>query len=104
MKEFGFEGIIAKRKESCYEPGRRSGAWLKYKVNKAHAFVIGGYTPDNPLDALIVGYYEDELMFTSKVRNGFVPRLRGEVWAKLKQLQMLAVYTCDGRESGITRS
>ena len=88
VKEFGFEGIIAKRKDSCYEIGKRSGAWLKYKVNKAQAFVIGGYTPDNPLDAIIVGYYEgDKLMFASKVRNGFVPRLRREVWAKLKHLQ-----------------
>jgi bifunctional non-homologous end joining protein LigD len=88
VKEFSFEGIIAKRKDSCYEPGERSGAWLKYKVNKAQAFVIGGYTPDNPLDALIVGYYEsDKLIFASKVRNGFVPRLRREVWSKLKDLE-----------------
>jgi len=50
--------------------------------------VIGGYTPDNPLDALIVGYYVgDKLMYASKVRNGFVPRLRREVWSKLKHLQ-----------------
>jgi bifunctional non-homologous end joining protein LigD len=50
--------------------------------------VIGGYTPDNPLDALIVGYYEgDKLMFASKVRNGFVLRLRREVWHKLKHVQ-----------------
>jgi hypothetical protein len=48
-----------------------SAAVHGYKVNKAQAFVIGGYTPDNPLDALIVGYYEgDKLMFASKVRNG----------------------------------
>ena len=88
VKEFGFEGIVAKRKDSCYEPGKRNGAWLKYKVNKAQAFVIGGYTRDNPLDALIVDYYEgDKLMFASKVRNDFVPRLRREVWSKLKRLQ-----------------
>jgi bifunctional non-homologous end joining protein LigD len=50
--------------------------------------VIGGYTPDNALDAAIVGYYEgDKLMFVSKVRNGFVPRLRREVWSKLKHLR-----------------
>jgi bifunctional non-homologous end joining protein LigD len=50
--------------------------------------VSGGYTPDNPLDALIVGYYEgNKLMFASKVLNGFVPRLRREVWRKLKHLQ-----------------
>ena len=91
VKEFGFEGIIAKRRDSCYEVGKRSGAWLKYKVNKAQAFVIGGYTPDNPLDALIVGCYEGQkLMFVSKVRNGFVPRLRREVWAKLKHLETQA--------------
>ena len=78
-------GRHAKRKDFCYESGKRSDAWLKYKVNKAQAFVIGGYTPGNPLDVLIVGYYEgDNLMFASKVRNGFVPRLRREVWAKLK--------------------
>ena len=89
VKEFGLEGIIAKRKDSCYEPGKRSGAWLKYKVNKVQAFVIGGYTPDNPLDALIVGYYEgEELIYAAKVRNGFVPRLRREVWHKLKGLEI----------------
>ena len=88
VKEFGFEGIVAKRKDSYYEPGKRSGAWVKYKVNKAQEFVIGGYTPDNPLDALIVGYYEiDKLIFVSKVRNGFVPRLRREVGSRLRGLE-----------------
>jgi bifunctional non-homologous end joining protein LigD len=42
VKEFGFKGIVAKRKDSCYESGKRSGAWLKYKVDKPQAFVIGG--------------------------------------------------------------
>ena len=37
--------------------------------------MVGGYTLDNPLDALIVGYHKgDTLMFSSKLRNGFVPR------------------------------
>ncbi len=88
VKEFGFEGIVAKRKNSCYEIGKRSGAWVKYKVNKGQEFVIGGYTPDNPLDALIVGYYEgDKLIFVSKVRNDFVPRLRRQVWSRLRGLE-----------------
>ena len=43
VKEFGFECIVAKRQDSCYESGKHSGEWLKYKVNKAQAFVIGGY-------------------------------------------------------------
>jgi bifunctional non-homologous end joining protein LigD len=53
-KEFGFEGIVAKRKDSLYESGKRTGAWVKYKVNRGQEFVIGGYTPGNPIDAIIV--------------------------------------------------
>ena len=46
------------------------------------------YTLANPLDVLIVGYYQgDKLMFASKVRNGFVPRLRREVWRKRKEFE-----------------
>jgi bifunctional non-homologous end joining protein LigD len=76
-KEFGFEGIVAKRRDSFYESGKRTGAWVKYKVNRGQEFVIGGYTPGNPFDALIVGYYEAEgLLYAAKVRNGFVPQLR----------------------------
>jgi ATP-dependent DNA ligase len=89
VKEFGFEGVIAKRKDSLYESGKRSGAWLKYKVNKSQEFVIGGYTPGNPLDAVIIGYYDgDKLIYSAKVRNGFVPRLRRDVWQKLKPLEI----------------
>ena len=87
-KELGFEGVLAKRKDSLYEPGKRSGAWVKYKLNRSQEFVIGGYTPGSPFDALIIGeYHEDNLHFVSKVRNGFVPRLRREVFTKLKPLE-----------------
>jgi bifunctional non-homologous end joining protein LigD len=66
-KDLGLEGIVAKRKDSVYEPGRRSGAWQKYKLNQSQEFVIGGYTPGNPFDALIVGVYEgDRLNFVAK--------------------------------------
>jgi DNA ligase D-like protein (predicted ligase) len=88
-KEFGFEGIVAKRKDSVYEPGKRTGAWVKYRVNRGQEFVIGGYTLDNPFDALIVGYYEGErLLYAAKVRNGFVPQLRRDVATKFKGLQI----------------
>ncbi len=88
VKEFGLEGIVAKRKDSFYEPGKRSGAWVKYKVNKGQEFVIGGFTGGDPLDAVIVGYYESgKLMYAAKVRNGFVPRLRREVSKKLRGLE-----------------
>ena len=92
VKEFGFEGIVAKRKDSLYESGKRTGAWVKYRVNRGQEFVVGGYTPGNPLDALIVGYYEGErLFYAAKVRNGFVPVVRREVASKFKKLE---VDTC----------
>ena len=88
-KEFGFEGIVAKRKDALYESGKRTGAWVKYKVNRGQEFVIGGYTPGNPFDALIVGYYEGErLLYAAKVRNGFVPQVRREVARRFKGLEI----------------
>lgn len=87
-KELSLEGIIAKRKGSIYLPGKRTRAWLKYKINKFQPFVIGGYTPGNPFDALVVGYYEgDALLYAAKVRNGFVPRVRREIAKKFAVLE-----------------
>jgi ATP-dependent DNA ligase len=89
VKEFGFEGIVAKRKDSLYEPGKRSGAWVKYRVNRGQEFVIGGYVPSDPFESLIVGYYEgDKLIYVAKVRNGFVPRVRREVARRFKGLEI----------------
>jgi len=80
-KETGLEGVIAKRGESRYESGERSGAWVKYKTNKGQELVIGGYKPgSNGFDYLLVGYYEGkDLIFIAKIRNGFTPALRREV-------------------------
>jgi ATP-dependent DNA ligase len=56
----GLEGVVAKNLKSAYEPGRRSGAWRKMRVNKKQEFVIGGYTvSQKAFDALIFGYYQD---------------------------------------------
>jgi bifunctional non-homologous end joining protein LigD len=86
-KELELEGIIAKRKGSFYEPGRRS-AWLKFKLNRSQEFVIGGYTAGNPFDALIVGCYDaGELRYVSKVRNGFDPRLRRDLYPILRLVE-----------------
>ena len=53
----GFEGVIGKRKDSRYEAGRRSAAWLKVKSTHSGEFVIGGYTQGKgsraPLGALL---------------------------------------------------
>src|SRR6266545_3425342 len=53
------------------------------RSNRCEEFVIGGYTPGNPFDALIVGCYDGtELKFVAKVRSGFVPRVRREVFQR----------------------
>ena len=88
VREFALEGIIAKRKDSLYESGKRSGAWVKYRVNKGQEFVIGGYTQGNPFDAIIVGHYENgNLIYAAKVRNGFVPYRRQELMGRMKLLR-----------------
>ena len=59
----GFEGVIGKRKDSRYEAGKRSAAWLKVKPTRSADFVIGGYTQGKgsraPLGAILVGYWDD---------------------------------------------
>ena len=88
VREQGLEGIIGKIKDSLYQPGKRSGAWIKYRVNRGQEFVIGGYFPgSHGFDSLIVGYYDgDNLMYVARTRNGFVPASRRQVFSKLKHL------------------
>ena len=91
LRAAGIEGVIAKRRDSTYQPGERSSDWVKLKLERQQEFVIGGYRPDgaNGLDALLVGYYEGkELRFAGKVRAGLVPHVRREVLGKLKPLQV----------------
>ena len=76
VKRRGLEGIVGKQRNSVYEPGRRSGAWIKLKCVNEQEFVIGGYTPPEGsrknFGAILVGYYKDNrLMFAGKVGTGF---------------------------------
>ncbi len=89
-KEQGIEGFVAKRLDSVYEAGRRTGAWVKLKVNKGQELVIGGYIPGrHGFDALLVGYYGgDKLKFVAKIRNGFTPLLREQIAERFKGLEM----------------
>ena len=89
VKRLGLEGILAKRADSPYESGRRSGAWVKYRVNEREEFVIGGYLPGRTgLDALLVGRERaGKLYFTKKVRNGFVPASRRVVLNAISRLK-----------------
>jgi bifunctional non-homologous end joining protein LigD len=87
-RELGLEGIVAKRADSLYEPGKRSPAWVKYKIQQGQEFVIGGYKVGNPLESLLIGYYDKgKLLFLDKVRNGLTPWLRKELSQKLAPLE-----------------
>jgi ATP-dependent DNA ligase len=89
VRKLGLEGVVGKRLGSTYEPGERSGAWIKLRANREQEFVIGGYIPGaRGFDALLVGVYEKKhLIFAAKVKNGFVPRIRDEIFPLLKALQ-----------------
>ena len=77
----GLEGIVAKRLDSTYEPGRRGGQWLKVKNTRSQELVIGGWVPgegrrQGRIGALLMGYYdhdppEPELRYAGKVGTGF---------------------------------
>jgi bifunctional non-homologous end joining protein LigD len=93
VKAQGLEGLVAKRRESKYEPGLRSGAWQKMRVNQRQEFVIGGYTVGGAtFDALVFGYYDGgNLIYAARTRNGFTPKLRAELLKKFKPLE---IKTC----------
>ena len=88
----GFEGAMAKRKDSRYEPGRRSGAWLKIKSTHSAEFVIGGYTQGKgsraPLGALLLGYWSGgRLQYCGNVGTGFDDRTLAMVEARCRELR-----------------
>jgi DNA ligase D-like protein (predicted ligase) len=90
VKTSGLEGLVAKRVDSRYEPGVRSGAWQKMRINQGQEFVIGGYTVGGTtFDALVFGYYKGkQLMYAARTRNGFTPSLRAALMKKLRPLQI----------------
>jgi DNA ligase D-like protein (predicted ligase) len=88
VKAQGLEGLVAKRLDSRYEAGLRSGAWQKMRVNRGQEFVIGGYTVGTKtFDALVFGYYEsDRLIYAARTRNGFTPIVRERLFKKFRWL------------------
>jgi bifunctional non-homologous end joining protein LigD len=89
VKAHGFEGLVGKQRKSTYEPGRRSGAWMKMRVNRGQEFVIGGYTRGgSTFDALVFGYYEGgKLLYSARTRNGFTPKIREELMKRFRKLE-----------------
>jgi ATP-dependent DNA ligase len=89
VKAQGLEGLVAKRRDSRYESGARSGAWRKMRVNRGQEFVIGGYTVGgSTFDSLIFGYYKGKnLIYAARTRNGFTPTPRADLMKKLRPLE-----------------
>lgn len=82
----GLEGLVAKRKASVYESGRRSGAWVKFKITKSQEFLIGGYTlPEGSrshFGSLLVGYQgPDGFLFAGRVGTGYSEKLLADLYA-----------------------
>jgi DNA ligase D-like protein (predicted ligase) len=90
VRGHGFEGLVAKRLDSQYEPGQRSGAWRKMRIGQGQEFVIGGYTPSvRNFDAVIFGYYEgDRLLYAARTRNGFTPAGREQLYRHFQGLEI----------------
>ena len=88
----GLEGVVGKRRDSPYETGRRSSAWLKVKGANTADFVVGGYTRGKgaraPLGALLLGYWQGgKLRYASHVGSGFDERSIKRVKAQLEPLE-----------------
>jgi bifunctional non-homologous end joining protein LigD len=88
----GWEGVIAKRRDSVYEH-RRSRQWLKMKCELSQEFVIGGFTDPQGkrvgLGALLVGYFkDDDFCFAGKIGTGFDNALLLDLRARLDKLEI----------------
>jgi ATP-dependent DNA ligase len=88
----GWEGVIAKRRDSCYEH-RRSPHWLKMKCEASQEFVVGGFTDPQGarvgLGALLVGYFDnDDLVFAGKIGTGFDTKLLLQLRSRLDALEI----------------
>lgn len=101
VREFGFEGVMAKHLGSSYEEGERTGAWQKKKTQPSDDFVIGGMVlRDHAVDELVVGRKTREgLKYMASVKSGFVPVIRKQVFAAEKPLKFpMSVHQPPGDE------
>lgn len=88
----GWEGVIAKRTDSRYQPGVRSKAWLKLKIEHRQEFVVGGWTePRNTrehIGALLLGYFDgDRLIYVGHTGGGFTREGLKEMHRRLSRLE-----------------
>jgi DNA ligase D-like protein (predicted ligase) len=89
----GLEGIVAKRSNSIYVPGRVSNAWQKHRFNQEGEFVVGGYVAKGRMfSSLIVGEYRGkDLYYVKRVAAGFTAASREQA---LNELQGFRTPRC----------
>jgi ATP-dependent DNA ligase len=89
VREHWFEGIVAKRRDSLYEPGKRSGAWRKMRVHQRRDLVIGGYTPAGRTFRRDPDWQlpRPALQYVANVRAGFTPALRSALFKQFAGLE-----------------
>ena len=87
---FEFEGVIAKRRDSIYTPGKAPGSWQKHKTQNSDDFIIGGYIPSTAgVDQVIVGEKRSgRFYYVEAVKNGFVPATRERVFNAIKDREI----------------
>ncbi len=93
MQNLGLEGLIAKKRNSKYELGARSGSWIKFKWGYEQEFVIGGYTdPEGSrpyFGSVLVGYYDGRrLIFAAKVGTGFNTKLLKSLYDRFQKIRI----------------
>src|SRR5207249_3503655 len=95
IRQLGLEGVVAKRRSSIYQPGKRTGTWVKVKFNRRQEFVVGGFKPNGAnFDSLLVGYYEGrDLYFAGKIRAGFTPCCAQTSFAALQPIARRAALS-----------
>ncbi len=93
-RERGLEGLVAKRRDSRYEPGKRSAGWIKIKNAARQELVVGGWLPgagkrSGRLGALLVGFYEgDGLRYAGRVGTGFSEIVLADLAAQLGAIEL----------------
>ncbi|MDR5694809.1 MAG: non-homologous end-joining DNA ligase [Armatimonadota bacterium] len=94
VRDLGLEGMIAKRLDSCYEPGKRSSSWVKVKLVQRQEAVVGGFTRgrgrrQGTLGALLLGVYNEhgELEYIGHTGSGFNDEELHLLLARLNKLR-----------------
>jgi len=101
VQQMGLEGIIAKKRDSPYLPGKRSEHWIKIKSRTTQDAIILGYTPgrgerEDSFGALQLGVYRGEsIEYIGKVGGGFSDKARRTLLADLRELKTVKRYVSE---------